>query len=134
MARDLKAAFPDMQGLSRTNLLYMRAFAEAWPDNETVQQVVAQIPWGHNVRLLDRLTDSEARLGYAQQTLAGGWSRAVLEAQIELRLSERQGKAITNFSRTLPPPESDLVHQTLKDPYNFDFLTLGDDAYERHLG
>lgn len=133
LARDLKAAFPDMHGLSPRNLKYMRAFAEAWPDEPIVQQVVAQIPWGHNVRLLDRLADPDARLWYAQKAIEHGWSRPVLEAQIESRLRERQGKAITNFDRTLPPPQSDLVHQTLKDPYNFDFLTLGEDAHERHL-
>ncbi len=79
LARDLKSAFPEMQGLSRTNLLYMRAFAEAWPDETIVQQVVGQIPWGHNVRLLDKLSDREARLWYAEKTIAQGWSRAILE-------------------------------------------------------
>lgn len=133
LARDLKAAFPEMQGFSRTNLLYMRSFAEAWPEEQIVQQVVGQIPWGHNVRLLDKLNDPEARLWYARTAIEQGWSRAVLELQIESRLRERQGKAITNFARTLPPPQSDLAQQTLKDPYTFDFLTLGDDAHERHL-
>lgn len=133
LARDLKAAFPEMQGLSSRNLKYMRTFAAAWPDELIVQQLVAQIPWGHNVRLLDKLTDPEARLWYARQTIEQGWSRAILEMQIESRLRERQGKAITNFDRTLPPPQSHLVHQTLKDPYNFDFLTLGEDTHERHL-
>src|SRR5579871_1428665 len=95
LARDLKAAFPDIQGLSRTNLLYMRAFAEAWPEQEFVQQAVGQIPWGHNVRLLDKLADREARLWYAQKTIEHGWSRTILELQIESGLRERQGKAIT---------------------------------------
>jgi predicted nuclease of restriction endonuclease-like (RecB) superfamily len=133
LARDLKAAFPEMEGFSPRNLKYMRAFAEAWPDEQIVPQVVAQIPWGHNRCLLDKLTDPAVRLWYAQKTIDHGWSRPVLELQIESRLLERQGKAITNFARTLPPPQSDLVHQTLKDPYNFDFLTLGEDAHERHL-
>ncbi|HLK59307.1 MAG TPA: DUF1016 N-terminal domain-containing protein, partial [Chthonomonadaceae bacterium] len=91
LARDLKAAFPDIQGLSRTNLLYMRAFAEAWPEQEFVQQAVGQIPWGHNVRLLDKLADREARLWYAQKTIEHGWSRTILELQIESGLRERQG-------------------------------------------
>ena len=90
LARDLKSAFPEIQGLSRTNLFYMRAFAEAWPDEQIVQQVVAQIPWGHNVRLLDKLTGPEARLWYARQTIEQGWSRAILEMQIESQLRERQ--------------------------------------------
>jgi predicted nuclease of restriction endonuclease-like (RecB) superfamily len=108
LSRDLKAAFPEMQGLSRTNLLYMRAFAEAWPEEAIVQQVVGQIPWGHNVRLLDKLSDASARLWYARKTIEHGWSRTVLELQIESRLIERQGKAVTNFSHTLPATESEL--------------------------
>ena len=133
LARDLKAAFPDMAGFSPRNLRYMRDFAAAWPDSEIVQQVVAKLPWGHNVRLLDKVRDAETRLWYARATVEYGWSRAVLEHQIETRLIARQGQAITNFARTLPPPQSDLAQQTLKDPYNFDFLTLGEDARERHL-
>jgi predicted nuclease of restriction endonuclease-like (RecB) superfamily len=133
LAHDLKAAFPEMQGLSSRNLKYMRAFAESWPDQAIVQQVVAQIPWGHNVRLLDRLSDRETRLWYARQTIENGWSRPVLEQQIASGLHERQGKAITNFERTLPSPQSDLAQQLLKDPYNFDFLTLHEEALERDL-
>lgn len=133
LATDLHAAFPEMKGLSRTNLLYMRAFAETWPEEAIVQQLVGQIPWGHNVRLLDLVKDREERLWYAQQTIQNGWSRNVLVMQIETGLYRRQGKAITNFDRTLPPPQSDLAQQITKDPYNFDFLTLGPDAYERDL-
>ena len=133
LARDLKAAFPEMKGFSRTNLLYMRSFAQAWPDEAIVQQVAGQIPWFHNCVLLDRVKDPEARRWYAEKTIQNGWSRAILEHQIDTGLRERQGKAVTNFERTLPPPQSDLARQMLKDPYNFDFLTLGDDAHERHL-
>lgn len=132
LARDLKAAFPDMAGFSPRNLNYMLGFALAWPDS-ILQQVVAKLPWGHNLRLLDKLSDRNSRLWYAERALEHGWSRAVLELQIESRLMERQGKAVTNFAYTLPSPQSDLAAQTLKDPYNFDFLTLGDDAHERHL-
>jgi predicted nuclease of restriction endonuclease-like (RecB) superfamily len=109
LAKDLKQEFPEMKGFSRTNLLYIRAFAEAWVDEQIVQQVVGQIPWGHNVRLLDRATGSKERLWYAQQAIANGWSRAVLEHQIETKLYQRQGKAITNFDLTLPQPQSDLA-------------------------
>lgn len=133
LARDLKAAFPKMAGFSQRNLYYMRDFARAWPDEAILQQPVAKLPWGHNLRLLDKLTDPEARLWYARQAVVHGWSRAVLEMQIETRLIERQGQAVTNFARTLPAPQSDLAVQTLKDPYTFDFLTLGEDAHERHL-
>ncbi|OJW05293.1 MAG: hypothetical protein BGO49_31190 [Planctomycetales bacterium 71-10] len=133
LAVDLKRAFPEMAGFSPRNLRYMRAFAEAWPDEPIVQQLVAQLPWGHNVRLLDRVRDPEERAWYARKAVEHGWSRSILELQIEGGLHRRQGKAVTNFRATLPPPQSDLAQQVLKDPYNFDFLTLGDDAREREL-
>ncbi len=121
------------QGLSRTNLLYMRAFAEAYPDEAIVQQVVGQLPWGHNVRLLDKLDSLESREWYAKACIQNGWSRVILEAQIATRLMERQGRAVHNFDRALPAPQSELAAQILKDPYNFDFLSLGDEAHERDL-
>jgi predicted nuclease of restriction endonuclease-like (RecB) superfamily len=133
LAKDLRSAFPDMSGLSRTNLLYMRAFAETWPDEAIVQQVVGQIPWGHNVRLLELVKDPEERLWYIRAAIQHGWSRNVLVLQIESGLFRRQGKAVTNFSATLPAPQSDLAQQLIKDPYNFDFLTLTTEAQERDL-
>jgi predicted nuclease of restriction endonuclease-like (RecB) superfamily len=133
LAKDLKLEFPDIKGFSRTNLLYMRAFAEAYPDKQIVQQVVGQIPWGHNVRILDAVKDPTERLWYVRQTTAYGWSRAVLEMQIESGLYQRQGSAVTNFEKTLPKPQSDLAQQLLKDPYHFDFFTLGQEAQERDL-
>jgi predicted nuclease of restriction endonuclease-like (RecB) superfamily len=133
LASDLHNEFPDMKGFSRTNLLYMRAFAEAWPDELFVQQVVGQIPWGHNLRILDLVKDPEQREWYARAALQHGWSRNVLIHQIESGLHRRQGKAQTNFPQTLPPPQSDLAQQVLKDPYNFDFLTLAEDAREKEL-
>jgi predicted nuclease of restriction endonuclease-like (RecB) superfamily len=133
LAADLRRAFPEMKGFSPRNLKYMRAFAEAYPDKEFVQQAVAQIPWGHNVRILDQVKDSQAREFYIRQTIQQGWSRPVLEMQIESNLYRRQGGATTNFERTLPTPQSDLAGQLLKDPYNFDFLTLGQEAHERDL-
>jgi predicted nuclease of restriction endonuclease-like (RecB) superfamily len=133
LAKDLKREFPDIKGFSRTNLLYMRAFAEAYPDEQFVQQLGGQIPWRHNCVLLDRVKVPEQRVWYIQQTIKNGWSRAILEMQIESRLYERQGSAITNFSQTLPKPQSDLAQQLIKDPYNFDFLTLGKEVQERDL-
>jgi predicted nuclease of restriction endonuclease-like (RecB) superfamily len=133
LARDLKAAFPEMKGFSRTNLLYMRAFAEAYPDQQIVQQVVGQIPWGHNIRILDAVKDFSVRLWYIQKTIENGWSRNILVHQIESGLYHRQGKATTNFENTLPKPQSELAQQLLKDPYNFDFLSLGKEAQERDL-
>jgi predicted nuclease of restriction endonuclease-like (RecB) superfamily len=99
LARDLRAELPEMKGFSPRNLKYMRAFAEAWPDREFVQQAVARIPWGHNVRLLDKLEDRQTRSFYVEQTLKNGWSRDILLLQIESRLYERQGAAPT----TSPP-------------------------------
>jgi predicted nuclease of restriction endonuclease-like (RecB) superfamily len=133
LAKDLRSAFPHIQGFSRTNLLYMRAFSEAWPEESIVQQVVGQLPWGHNVRILDLVKSRDERLWYAQAAVEHGWSRNVLVMQIEGGLYRRQGKALTNFGRTLPAPQSDLAQQLLKDPYNFDFLTLTKDAHEREL-
>jgi predicted nuclease of restriction endonuclease-like (RecB) superfamily len=133
LSRDLRAEFPEMRGLSRTNLLYMRAFADVYPDEQVVQQLAGQIPWFHNCLLLDRVKDPEARQWYARKTIEHGWSRSILTTQIETQAYERAGRAITNFDRTLPPEQSDLAHEVLKDPYMFDFLTLADDAVERDL-
>lgn len=133
LAKDLKQEFPEMKGFSSRNLKYMRAFAAAWSDELIVQQVAAQIPWFHNCVLLDKVRQHEERLWYVQQTIAYGWSRAVLEHQIETQLYHRQGQAITNFETTLPKPQSDLARQLLKDPYTFDFLSFGAEAQERDL-
>ncbi len=133
LSHDLRVAFPDMKGFSRTNLLYMRSFAEAWPDEGIVQQAVGRLPWGHNVVLLTKLKDREQRLAYAQKTIEHGWSRNVLVMQIESRLLERQGAALTNFEERLPHPQSDLARESLKDPYRFDFLGLTEKAQEREI-
>jgi predicted nuclease of restriction endonuclease-like (RecB) superfamily len=98
-----------------------------------LQQLVAQLPWGHNIRVLDRLKDRPTREWYLRAALEYGWSRNILVLQISSRLHEREGKALTNFQRTLPPPGSDLAEQILKDPYNFDFLTVAEDAHEREI-
>jgi len=133
LARDLAREFPEMKGFSPRNLKYMRAFAEAWPDEPIVQEALAQITWYHNITLLEKVKDPAERLWYVQQTLQHGWSRNVLVHHIESGLYQRQGKAITNFERTLPAPQSDLARSLLKDPYVFDFLSLGPEAQERDL-
>ncbi len=133
LSKDLRAEFPQMKGFSRTNLLYMRSFAESYPDEQIVQQAAGQIPWFHNCVILDKVKDAKQREFYIRKTIENGWSRNVLVLQIESKLYERQGKAVTNFERTLPPAQSDLATQLLKDPYNFDFLTLHDAAVERDL-
>lgn len=133
LAHDLRTAFPEMKGFSRANLMYMRAFAEAWPDAAIVQQAVGQLPWGHNLVLLTRLKDPEQRMAYARSALEHGWSRNVLNIHIETRLLERSGKAVTNFEFNLPKPKSDLALESLKDPYRFDFLGLTEEAHEREI-
>lgn len=133
VSSDLRSAFPGMNGFSPSNLRYMRAFAEAWPYEEFHQQPVGELPWGHNLVLLTRLKDRAQRLAYAQAALTHGWSRNVLDHHIDLGTIERSGKAITNFEQRLPKPESDLARESLKDPYRFDFLSLGDEAHEREI-
>ena len=133
LAHDLRVAFPEMKGFSRANLMYMRAFAEEWPDAAIFQQAVGQLPWGHNLVLLSKLKDPVSRLAYAQRAIEYGWSRAVLTMQIETRMLEREGQAVTNFSAALPAPGSDLAQQALKDPYLFDFLGIGKEADESEI-
>jgi predicted nuclease of restriction endonuclease-like (RecB) superfamily len=148
LADDLQKAFPGVSGFSRSNVYRMRAFYLAYPleitESEIVPQAVGQfaeplpdrvadLPWGHQATLLEKLKTSELRGWYAKAAVTHGWSRAVLIAQIETRLHEREGSAVTNFTHTLPPPQSDLARQSLKDPYVFDFLTLARDAEEREF-
>jgi predicted nuclease of restriction endonuclease-like (RecB) superfamily len=132
LAKDLHQEFPNLQGFSRTNLLNMRAFADSILDEEVVRAIYGKIPWGHNVRLMS-LKDSAQRLWYAQKTIENGWSRNILEFQIESGLFIRQGNAVTNFEQTLPKPQSDLAQQLIKDPYSFSFLTLKETVQEREL-
>ncbi|TNC79231.1 MAG: DUF1016 domain-containing protein [Oleiphilus sp.] len=137
LSQDLRNAFPQLKGFSRANMMYMRAFAEAWPDyltdDSNVQQLVGQIPWGHNLVLLSKFKDERQRLWYAKKASEHGWSRAVLVHQIETKLIDREGSAATNFDGSLPKEQSELAKQTIKDPYIFDFLSLGADAKERDI-
>ena len=159
LAADLQREFPAVSGLSSSNLWRMRAFYLAYfleqpelaqpvresksgeilahpvreLDAAVLKHPVSEIPWGHNVVLVERLKDLAQRLWYAQQTIANGWSRAMLLHWIDSDLFARQGKAVTNFKATLPGPQSDLAGEIIKDPYNFDFLTLRTDAAERDL-
>lgn len=122
LSTDLKAAFPDMTGLSPRNLKYMRAFAAAWPKRSIVQAPLAQLSWNHHQALLDKLKNATDRLWYAGQAAQHGWSRNILALQIEGQAKRRSGKAQSNFATTLPPTTSDLATQIFKDPYLFDFL------------
>ena len=132
---DLRGSFPGVKGFSSRNLKYMRAFAEVWGDKAIVQQLAAQIPWSHNCVLLDKVKNYDRRRWYIQKTIEHGWSRSILVHQIESKLYDRQAVAdkSTNFSLTLPKPDSDLAHELIKSPYNFDFLTLGENYKEQEL-
>jgi predicted nuclease of restriction endonuclease-like (RecB) superfamily len=148
LAHDLRQAFPGLEGFSPRNIWRMRAFFLAWSGSpkkltqavsetgaptaaKKLPQAVSEIPWGHNIVLLQQLATADQRVWYAEQARLHGWSRQALQAQIAKKTHARQGKATTNFDRALPSPQSKLAQQTLKDPYTFDFLTIGNEAHER---
>ena len=133
LAHDLQTEFPGVEGFSPRNLKYMKSLAEAWTEPAIVPQLVALLPWGHLRVLLDMVKNPVQREWYLRAAVEYGWSRNVLVLQIKSALHEREGKALTNFSHTLPPPDSDLAGQILKDPYNFDFLTITEGAHEREI-
>jgi predicted nuclease of restriction endonuclease-like (RecB) superfamily len=163
LAADLKLEFSGMKGLSLRNIKYMRAFAEAYPgfvivqplaaqlqkdktknrllqnpslktvQSTIVQPLVAQLPWTHHTIIIDKVKEVSERIFYIKKAVENGWSKSVLTAQIESQLYRRQGKAITNFDSTLTPLQSDLAKETLKNPYLFDFLSIGEEMQEREM-
>ncbi len=154
LARDLHNELPEEKGFSERNIKQMLSFYREYPDLTLAQQIAEQaehepkmqqavalfpphlmmsIPWGHHGILMTKVKDRMTRQWYMQETVNSGWSRNVLVAQIESAAHQRQGRATTNFAKRLPPPDSDLVQQTLKDPYLFDFLTLESGFHEREL-
>ncbi|PSR51867.1 DUF1016 domain-containing protein [Adhaeribacter arboris] len=154
LSKDLSIAFPKMKGFSRTNLFYIRKWylfysqeQELVPqlvgqlpsvvnlddEQELVPQLVGLIPWGHNREIITKCADVKEALFYVSETIRYNWSRVVLLHQMDSKLYQRQGKAQNNFALTLPKPQADLAIETLKNPYNFDFLTLGPQARERDL-
>lgn len=133
LAADLQEAFPDMSGLSPRNLLSMKLFAEAFPDAPIAKQPVSQLPWGQIIRLLQMVKDPVARDFYIRETITHGWSRAILEFQIQGQLHLRKGKAQNNFALTMPPADSDMAAQLFKDPYLFDFLGTADPRREAEV-
>lgn len=142
LIKDLQNAFPGIEGFSRTNVFRMRSFYREYKlvppavgqlDEIEHLGILAQIPWSHNVILMEKLDNIEERIWYANKTLKNGWSRNVLSTWIGSKLHKREGKAITNFKATLPALQSDLAQQTLKDPFLFDFLTLHEDHLEKDL-
>ncbi|GAB63481.1 MAG: DUF1016 domain-containing protein [Candidatus Jettenia sp.] len=133
MSRDLQKEFPGMKGFSLSNLKYMRQWYLFFEKSQQVVGQTTQIPWGHNITIITRCKNINEAIFYVQKTIQNNWSRAVLTHHIESNLYSREGKAITNFQTTLPAPHSDLAHQTLKDPYNFDFLMLQQKHDEKEL-
>ncbi len=154
LARDLHNELPEEKGFSERNIKRMLAFYREYPHLVFVPQSVAQIesdpkgpqaaalfpadliqslPWGHHAELIAKVKNPDTRRWYMQASLANGWSRTILVMQIETAAHKRQGRATTNFAKRLPSPDSDLVQQTLKDPYLFDFLTLESGFHEREL-
>ncbi len=137
LARDLRTEFPEQQGFSRTNLFSMRKWYEFYQssnlETEKVQQLVGQIPWGHNVLIISKVQSLEEALFYCRKTVENSWSRSVLTHQIEGELFSRQNKAINNFNETLPEPHSDLAVETLKDPYKLDFIELREKVSEKDI-
>jgi predicted nuclease of restriction endonuclease-like (RecB) superfamily len=162
LAKDLKNELPELKGFSERNISRMLSFYREYPQlkaflpqavakrkpakilpqslakmpvsaTDTMESLLLALPWGHNILLIEKVKHCDLRLWYAQKTLENGWSRNVLDIMIQDNAYERQGKAITNFDRRLPPRQSDLAKQTLKDPYIFDFLTIEQPFHEREL-
>ncbi len=135
LAKDIKTEFPDASGYSVRNLKYMAKFAQEFTNFEIVQQLIAQMPWGHILTVLEKVKDDTQRIWYVQKVIENSWSRAVLVHQIELNLYQRQAIAPTtnNFDKVLPSPHKELALETLKDSYIFDFLTLQEDITEKAI-
>ncbi len=135
LASDIRMDFPEQKGFSVRNLKYMAKFATAYPDREFVQTVSAQIPWSHNIAIMEKVKESDERIWYIRKTAENGWSHDVLIHQIESRLYQRQAIAekISNFERRLPSPQSELAVQTMKDPYVFDFISFRENIVERDI-
>ena len=136
LSQDLRNAFPETSGFSIRNLQRMRQFAANYPDFKIVPQAVAQLPWGHISLLIHKVKDEAIRLWYAEQTIEQGWSRPTLENQLRNDLYQRQAvtsSKASNYLTRLPSPQSILAQELLKQPYNFDFLGLHDEAAERDI-
>lgn len=141
LSKDLKLDFPNIKGFSVTNLKYIKRFYLSYNQYITNSQQAVdefklnlfQIPWGHHIYILTKCDKIEDALFYIYKTIENGWSRSVLSHQIDTQLHIREGKSITNFSATLPKPQSDLANETLKNPYTFDFLCLTDTIKEKEL-
>lgn len=135
IAKEIKDEFQDLKGFSSRNLKYMRKFADEYQDIQFVQQVVAQIPWTHNIILMEKISNKKVRTWYINKTIENGWSKNVLIHQIETNLFERQNNDIktTNFMEKLQSHNNKLAVDILKDPYIFDFITMTEEMNERDI-
>ncbi|MDR0307509.1 MAG: PDDEXK nuclease domain-containing protein [Chitinispirillales bacterium] len=138
LSKDLRKEFPEMSGFSLRNLQIIKQWYLFYSQSELLKtkQLVSQlplIPWGHHVKVMQKVKNVDHALFYIRKTLENNWSRSVLEYQIETNLYSRQGKAVTNFNNTLPEPQSDLANEIMKDPYNFDFLRLAEKVKETDI-
>jgi predicted nuclease of restriction endonuclease-like (RecB) superfamily len=135
LSRDIKYDFPDAQGYSVRNLKYMAKFATTWPDIKIMQRSVAQLPWRHNITLMEKLKDQKQRLWYAKETVINSWSRDILVHQIETNLYARQAtvQKVSNYNKRLQKPQNYLAVQAMKDPYVFDFIPIEKSTIERDI-
>lgn len=145
LAIDMKNELPEEKGFSERNLKFMVQFYTEYKQAFSIgkqpvsqislitKQLVSQIPWGHNILLMQKIKDHEIRLRYIQQIIGEGWTRDVLSIMIKSNWHERQGKTISNFENTLPQAQSEYAQGLLKDPYLFDFFTLAEPFSEREL-
>ena len=133
LSQDILREFPNMSGFSTRNIKLMVQFYKEYADDEIGQLSVAQIPWTHNIILIQKIKDKELRYWYIQKILENGWSRDVLTLMIKSEVHKREGSLVSNFKNILPPLESDLVQQSFKDPYRFDFLTITEPFREKEL-
>lgn len=131
LAKDLSIIFPDTKGFSVRNLKNMQRFANAYPDFQIVQPVVAQLSWTHHIILLDSFSDEKTRLWYIFKSVEQGWSKRVLVHQIDMQVHTKFGTLPNNFESYLPKSQSELVQQLFKDEYIFDFLTQDEKRKEK---
>ena len=133
VATEIKIEFPNIEGFSERNLRSMKLFYQEYKDDKIWQQAVAKLPWGHNLLLIQKIKNKNIRTIYAEATLSNGWSRSILDFQIKTEYHKRIGNSFNNFNTSLPPLDSDLVNNTIKDPYIFDFITLKQNYKEKEL-
>ena len=146
LSNDIRRDLPELKGFSVRNLELMTQFFREYPEigilhgskypnkrDLFTQQLVAQLPWGHNILLIQKLKNLKTRAWYMREAAAQGWSKNVLQMMIESAAHKRQGSALSNFESILPAPQSDLAQRALNDPYIFDFLTLAHPIHERQI-